>query len=94
MRGATTRTSREVTHPSTTLPKARLSCGVTMGSGALVFGMIAPLWNRSCDAGSLEFQDFIGALVEAALVSAGGRNIGWIRGGERESDFGRGWNKI
>ncbi|CAJ1935488.1 unnamed protein product [Sphenostylis stenocarpa] len=31
----------EVTHPSTTLAQARLSCGVTMGSGALVFGMIA-----------------------------------------------------
>ncbi|CAJ1935467.1 unnamed protein product [Sphenostylis stenocarpa] len=32
-----TRTSQEVTHPSTTLAQARLSCGVTMGSGALVF---------------------------------------------------------
>ncbi|KAJ6697056.1 hypothetical protein OIU85_003421 [Salix viminalis] len=60
MRGATRGLPGEVTHPSTTLAQSTFSCGVTMGSGALVFGMIATHYGiATVTAGSLEFQDFI-----------------------------------
>ncbi|KAF7834411.1 hypothetical protein G2W53_009270 [Senna tora] len=45
-RGANTRTSQEVTHPSTTLAPSTLNFGVLMGSGCISAGMIAPVMSR------------------------------------------------